>query len=191
MLKSRIRVFQVCCLLIVAAGLRPLWAQSERAFVVESVNAQLSEAVYFLNVVIAIHLPEHIERAVEQGFDLPLVMEIEVYRQKTMWFDKKIVLIKQQYRVSYHSLLDEYSILDVNLGARTYFTSLNKAMEQLSVLMDYPALDKNTLASGKVYSVRLRFGLDDAELPLPLKSSSLWREEWDIKSDWFDWELNP
>lgn len=191
MLKSRIRVFKVCFLLIVSAGLRPLWAQSEHAFVIESANTQLNESVYFLNMVVAIDLPAHIERAVEQGFDLPLVMEIEVYRQKSMWFDEKIVLIRQQYRVGYHSLLDEFSILDVNAGARAYFTSLDKAMEQLSVLMNYPALDKNTLVSGKVYDMRLRFGLDDAELPLPLKSSSLWREEWGIKSDWFEWELNP
>ena len=191
MQRSWICVLQICCLMIVSTGLRPAWAQSGQAFVVESVNTQLSEAVYFLNMVIAIDLPEHIERAVEQGFDLPLVMEIEVYRKKSMWFDEKIVLIRQQYRVSYQSILDEYSIFDINAGARTYFASLDKAMEQLSVLMNYPALDKNTLISGKVYDMRLRFGLDDAELPLPLKSSSLWREKWEIKSDWFEWELNP
>ena len=35
-----------------------------------------------------------------------------------------------------------------------------------------------------------RFGIDTEELPLPLKSSSLWDNDWDLTSDWFEWRLN-
>ena len=32
-------------------------------------------------------------------------------------------------------------------------------------------------------------GIDSDELPLPLKSSSLWDNDWDLKSDWYEWEV--
>ena len=189
-MNQRIRC-AVLCLLMMMAGTRQVMASPDQPFIVESVNSRLNETVYFLNVVFTISLPEHIVSAVDQGFDLPLVMEIEAFQRKSMWFDEKIVFIKQQYRVGYHSLLDEFSVLDVNSGIRRYYQSLDKAMESLTVLMDYPAIDKNTLTSGTRYALRLRFGVDGAELPLPLKSSSLWRKKWNIKSEWFKWELQP
>lgn len=182
---------QYICLIVLAMIICPAYAEEEPAFAVASVNSQLNESVYFINAVFDIELPYYIRSAVDQGFDLPLVMEIEGFRQRTMWFDEKIVFIKQQYMLRYHTLLDAVSILDVNAGNRLYYASLDEAIERLSVLIDYPALDNNTLQNGKLYHARIRFGIDSNELPLPLKSSSLWKNNWDLKSDWFEWELNP
>jgi hypothetical protein len=47
----------------------------------------------------------------------------------------------------------------------------------------------NINQSEPVYA-RLRVGIDVDELPLPLKSSSLWDNDWGLQSDWFEWEIN-
>ena len=165
--------------------------RAQDAFVVESANTQLDETVFFLNAVFAINLPDYIVRAIDQGFDLPLVMEIDVSRERNLWFDQRVIHIRQQYRLSYHSLLDEYSIFNVNAGMRTYFPTLDKALSHLSVILQYPAVDRNSLSVGKSYTIRCRIGVDDAHIPLPLKSSSLWKNDWELRSDWFEWQLQP
>ena len=166
-------------------------AQEKQPFSVDSANSQLRKSVYFLNAVFSIHLPDYIVTALEQGVDLPLAMEIETYRQRSFWFNKRIVYIKQQYRVGYDALLDEYSVFDVNAGMQLYYPTLEKAIASLTVLIDYPGLDNNALVPGEHYNLRLRFGIESRELPLPLQSSSLLENDWSLASDWFEWELNP
>ena len=179
------------CLIVAAVQPRLSHAQPQDSFVVESVNSQLNESVYFLNAVFSISLPDYIANAIEQGIELPLVMEIEAYRYRLLWFDKRIVYIKQQYRIGYDALLDEFSLFNVNAGMLRYYSSLEKALMSLTVLIDYPGLDNNALVPGEKYNMRLRFGIDSIELPLPLKSTSLLKNNWELKSDWFEWELNP
>jgi hypothetical protein len=47
----------------------------------------------------------------------------------------------------------------------------------------------DNLAPGRDYYARVRYGIDTDELPLPLKSSSLWDNDWDLKSDWYEWDI--
>jgi hypothetical protein len=166
-------------------------AQSDEPFVIESVNTHLKGDVFFLNAVFNIHLPFYITDAIEQGFNLPIVIEIEFYRDKRFWFDEQVVYIKQKYQLNYHPLLDAVSVFDVNSGRRQYYSSLKEAMRHLSVMLNYPVLDKNTLSEDQSYSGRLRIGVDQSELPVPLKSSSLWKNNWDLNSDWLDWTVIP
>ena len=169
----------------------PLSSRADTAFSIENASSQLDDTVYFLNAVLKVRLPDYIVSAINQGFDLPLVVEIEVHRQRSMWFDERVIFIRQQYRLSYHTLLDEYSLLDVNSGMRRYFPSLEKAIAAFSVMFQYPAVDRNSLDPKKDYMIRCRVGVDGAGIPLPLKSSSLWQNDWDLRSDWSEWELDP
>jgi hypothetical protein len=161
----------------------------EEGFTVRSASTQLNDNVYFLNAVMEAQLPEYIRSAVDQGFELPISMEIEFYRARSLWFDERIIYIKQQYRIRYHTLLDVVSVYDVNAGMSRYFANLDEALDRLMVVYNSPILDRNNLEAEQEYRGRLRFGIDSEELPLPLKSSSLWRNNWELASDWFEWEL--
>jgi len=174
------------CLLLVSAS-----AQDHRVFVVKSIGTQLHGNVYFLNAVFDIRLPPYMLSAFEQGFDLPLAMEIEVFEHHRFWFDKNIVTIRQQYRIQYHTLLDTVSVLNVNAGSQHDYASLKEALASLTVILDYPLLDKNPLDPEQQYSARLRFGIDEAELPVPLKNSVLWAHNWNLVSDWAEWDITP
>jgi len=61
----------------------------------------------------------------------------------------------------------------------------------VSVLFNYRLLDGQALKPGKRYRLRLRFGIDQAELPIPLKSTSLWQNDWNLSSDWYEWTYQP
>jgi hypothetical protein len=166
-------------------------AQAGDPFIVKSAGTHLKGKVFYLNAVFDIHLPFYITDAIDQGFKLPLLVEIEFYLHKSFWFNEQIVYIKHQYQLNYHPLLDAISIFDVNSGTRQYFSSLNEALQHLSVILDFPVLDQNILVDNRSYTARLRMGIDQTELPVPLKSSSLWKNNWDLTSEWYEWKVTP
>ena len=184
---SRITISLLAALVL----LMPASARNHTVFDVKSASTQLNGAVYFLNAVFEISLPPYILKAFDQGFDLPLAMEVEVFEHNTYWLDKKMVSIKQKYKLQYHTLLDTVSVMNVNAGSVHYYSTLAEALNSLSVVLNYPLLDNNTLQRDERYSARLRFGIDEAELPVPLKTSVLWESNWNLVSDWTEWEINP
>ena len=179
-------VFYLCMMFLV---LQPAVAHAQKEFVIKSVNTQLNETVYFLNAVFEINLPAYISEAFEQGFALPLAMEIEIFRKRGFWLDESVVTIKQQYRIQYHAMLDNVSLFNVNSGSRLHFSTLEEALNYLTVLLNFPLLDNNTLNVDERYNARLHFGIDQIELPIPLKSSSLWKNDWSIVSEWYEWDV--
>jgi hypothetical protein len=166
-------------------------ADGDDPFVVESASSNLREHVYFLSAVFAINLPEYITRAVDQGFELPLVMEVEVFEDNSFWFDSKALYIRQSYRINHHSLLDSVSVFNVNSGRRQLFPSLGEAINYLTVVLEQPLVDRNNLQADETYMARLRLGIDYGALPLPLKSTSFWANDWTLISDWYEWEMQP
>ena len=169
--------------------LTPAVAHAQKEFVIKSANTQLNDSVYFLNAVFEINLPVYISEAFEQGFTLPLAMDIEVFRKRRFWLDKPVVTIRQKYKIQYHAMLDSVSLFNVNSGSRQHFSSLSEALNYLTVLLNFPLLDNNSLENNERYKARLHFGIDHIELPIPLKSSLLWKNDWSIVSEWYEWDV--
>ena len=167
----------------------PLRAQDRDAFIVNHAEFRLDNTLLRLNLVIDSQIPDYILIAVDQGFAVPMMFEVEIRSSRRYWFDDRVVSLKQQYLLHHLPMLDSFVVLDVNTSERHYFDSRKAAVRFIEVVYNYPMLDINNLAPGKEYYARVRFGIDSDELPLPLKSSSLWDNDWDLKSDWFKWEV--
>ena len=120
---------------------------------------------------------------------VPMMFEIEIRAEKAYWFDDKVVTLKQQYVLHRQPILDAFVVLDVNNSERHYFESRKAAVRFIEVVYNYPMLDINNLSPDREYYARVRFGIDTDELPQPLKSSSLWDNDWDLQSDWYEWEV--
>ncbi len=168
----------------------PLFAAEDGvAFQIQSADFSLNETMLELNSEIEIELPAYISVAIEQGFAVPLMFEVEIYSLKKYWPDKKIVALKQQFQLHYLPMLSSYVISDLNAGQRYYFDRLNQAVGYLEVVHNYPMLDINNISDNRRFYARLRFGIDNDELPLPLKSSYLWDNDWGLRSDWYEWDI--
>lgn len=85
--------------------------------------------------------------------------------------------------------LDSCAVLDVNSSERHTIEIRKAAVQFIEVVYNYRMLDINNLAADKDYYVRLRFGIYTDELPLSLKSGSLWDNDRNLQSDWYEWEV--
>ncbi len=167
----------------------PLAAQDRDPFIVEHAEFELEQDVLMLSLMVDSEMPNYIAIAIDQGFAVPVMFEVEIRSKKRYWFDEKVVSLKQQYLLHHQPMLDSFVVLDVNSSERTYFDNRKAAVHSIEVVYNYPMLDINNLAADKDYYARIRFGIDTDELPLPLKSSSLWDNDWDLQSDWYEWEV--
>ncbi len=179
----------LCCLLLSAGSVA---AAQEPAFEIRQASLQKQAGGYYLNALIDIHLPGYIREAFDQGFDLPLILEIEVLRKRRWWlWDKQLHELTQRYRLRYRSLSDTVRVLDLKTGEHRYYDDLQDALAALSVIFNRLLLERDALEPGERYRLRMRFGIDQAELPIPLKSSSLWQNDWNLSSDWYEWDYQP
>ena len=188
-LASRRHALITAALLLGSLWSMPLQAQDEDPFVIDRADFNLDESLLRLNLLIDSQIPSYILIAIEQGFAVPLMFEVEIRSEKKYWFDEKVVSLKQQYLLHHQPMLDSFVVLDVNTSERHYFDTRKAAVQFIEVVYNYPMLDINNLVPGKDYYARVRFGIDTEELPLPLKSSSLWDNDWDLTSDWYEWEV--
>lgn len=164
-------------------------AQAEPAFQVKKASFTMQDRLLVLDSTIEIDLPEYINKALDQGFAVPLMFEVEVLNYSQYWLDEKLLSLKQQYQLHYLPMLSSYAIFDVNANQRIYFNSRQEAVGYLKAIYAYPMFDiTNIDQPGSVY-VRIRAGIDVDELPLPLKSSSLWNNDWGLQSDWFEFKI--
>ncbi|HMB73373.1 MAG TPA: DUF4390 domain-containing protein [Gammaproteobacteria bacterium] len=167
----------------------PLSAEEHDAFVVKHADFNLDQTLLQLDMVVDSRIPKYILLAIDQGFAVPMMFEVEILLPKKFWIDTRVVSLKQRYLLQHQPMLDSFVVLDVNSSERRYFDDRDAAVEFIEVVYNYPMLDINNLAPDRNYYARLRFGIDSDELPLPLKSSSLWDNDWDLKSDWYEWEV--
>jgi hypothetical protein len=167
----------------------PISAEEHPEFNVQQADFTLDDTMLMLASKVDIELPDYISIAINQGFAVPLMFEVQILALRNYWFDQKIVTLKQQYQLHYLPMLRSYVVFDLNTGQRRYYDSLPEAVRDLEVVYNYPMLDVNNLEYDRIFYARMRFGIDIDELPLPLKSSSLWDNDWNLQSDWFEWDI--
>ncbi|MGB5329895.1 MAG: DUF4390 domain-containing protein [Gammaproteobacteria bacterium] len=178
-------VLALAMLMFVTASL----AEEDEPFVVKRAVFNLDESMLMLDLEFDSHIPDFIAIAIDQGFAVPLMFEIEIRSEKPYWVDDKVVSLKQQYMLHYQPMLDSFVVLDVNTAERHYFDERKAAVQFIELVYNYPMLDINNLAADKNYYARVRFGIDSDELPLPLQSSWFWDSDWDLQSEWYEWEV--
>jgi hypothetical protein len=164
-------------------------AQDHDPFVVKRAAFKLDESMLMLDLEIDSNIPDFITIAIDQGFAVPMMFEIEIRADKPYWFDDRVVSLKQQYSLHHQPMLDSFVVLDVNTSERHYFDERKAAVHFIELVYNYPMLDIDNLAADKNYYARARFGIDIDELPLPLQSSWFWDSDWDLQSEWYEWEV--
>jgi len=174
-------------LLMLAGGVST--ADDAEPFVVRSAGFNLDQSLLLLDLVVDSEIPDYISIAIDQGFSVPIMFEVEILARKRYWFDDRIVSLKQQYQMHYQPMLNSYVVFDVNSSERRYFDNRRSAVRFVEVVYNYPMLNIRNLVPDREYYARVRFGIDSAELPLPLQSNTLWDSDWDLKSDWYEWDL--
>ena len=170
-----------------------IFPSSSRAegFEILSAETKLKEHVFHLGAKMDLKFSDDALEALRSGVPLIVLINIEVQKDRSWWWDKTIAKLEQGYLLLYHALSEKYIIHNLNSGAQNNFISLQTALHSLSNINDFPLIDKNLLEEGDDYYVRLRTYLDIESLPAPMRPIAYISSQWQLESDWFSWPLKP
>ena len=183
--KSRLRQLVLGACLLFCSTL----ASADSIFV-QSVDLTPRAGEYYLSASFNIGLTPTVKEALNRGVPLYFLVEFELIypRWYTLYFwNKRIVDMQQNYRLSYNALTRQYS-LSYGVLNQT-FDTLESALSVLGALNDQPVFDESVLEDDLVYEAQLRMHLDTSRLPKPFQIDALASDSWEVSSSWFRWTL--
>ena len=189
------RLAALCAGFVVLAGLvmQPGLAQDglERAgyFEVRSASTRQIGGVHTLDARLQLVLSSEALEALSSGVPLTIELQLEVIRTRRFVWDDAEADLALRYELEYRPLSQRYLVRNLNSGDQDSFATLYSALNNLGRVQGLPVIDDALLEYGKDYRIRLRAMLNTQQYPAPLRLLFFWRDEWQLQSEWFEWQL--
>ncbi len=155
---------------------------------IRSANLITYENEVLLNADAEINLGTEMEKAILKGFTFNFLIEFQLFAPRKYWFDDEVATTVQQVSLSYHALSRQYIVMR-NDQQRTY-SSLDAAIEDLSVIQDLKVFEKSDVEKGESYTAVLLMRLDHKKLPKALQVEGMGSNDWKMSSQRFEWPVN-
>lgn len=161
----------------------------EGHFNVRSAAAVLEGGVYYLDARLQLLLSDESNEALTSGVPIRIALEIDVIRSRRFLPDATDARVELQYELEYRPLSQRYIVRSINSGEQESFATLYSALNNLGRLQDVPIVDEALLEDDGRYRFRLRALLSTRQYPAPLRMLFFWRDQWQLRSDWYQWDL--
>src|SRR5690606_2847430 len=145
--------------------------------------------VYYLNAGIQFVPGAPVLEALERGVPLPVLLEVEILRERSYLWNETITTLEQRYEVDYHELTRQYTVRNLNIDTQFAYPTREAALSALGRIVDLPLIDANLLDPEASYIGRVRASMDTNALPVPLRLRALVSSEWRLSSGWHEWRF--
>jgi hypothetical protein len=126
------------------------------------------------------------ENAIKSGVPASFSFFINLYRNRGLWFDKKLADLTITHTIKYNSLKKEYTVSrswDSNSPVVVQaFDTAKKLMTEIDSL-NVISLEK--LEKGKQYQIQAKAKLSRVTLPYYLHYVLFFLSLWDFETDWY------
>lgn len=179
-------------MLLVLLGLgtpAPARAQPATAQIAQ-VQLERSAEGWLLSAAIRFDLPPAVEDALNKGIPLIFVADVDVYRERWYWTNKRVVTAQRQVRLSFQPLTRRWrtQVLHGNAGDGSgaslmqIHDTLADALAAVQRIVRWPVASAADIDPGQRHLLELRFRLDVSQLPRPLQIGTLGDSEWDLSA---------
>ncbi|MDH5445149.1 MAG: DUF4390 domain-containing protein [Gammaproteobacteria bacterium] len=174
--------------LILAVLLFPGLAQAA-GFTVRSVETRMQDEVYLVDTNLQLDFSEEAQKALQSGIPIIILLDIEVEKLRSWWWNKTVATLQQGYLLLYHALTEKYIVNNLNSGAQSDYTSLGATLSAIEKVIGLPLIDSGLLDKEERYRLKLRVHLDIESLPAPMRPLAYVSSDWQLASDWYTWPL--
>jgi len=164
-------------------------AEREGYFEVRSAATKLVNEVHALDSRLQLVLSSEALAALESGVTLTIEMQIQVIRVRRFFVDNVDAELAIRYALEYRPLSQRYIVRNLNSGDQDSFSTLYSALNKLGRVQNLPIIDNALLIAEKPYRVRLRAMLNTQQYPASLRLLFFWRGQWQLQSEWYEWQL--
>lgn len=161
----------------------------EGFFDVRSAATTMVAGVHELEARLQLILSAEANDALSSGVPLTIELNIEVIRVRRFIPDDLEAALTVTYELEYRPLSQRYIVRNLNSGEQDSFATLYSALNNLGRIQRLPVIDDALLVPGANYRMRLRALLSTRQYPAPLRFLFFWRSQWQLQSDWYQWNL--
>lgn len=163
----------------------------ERAgyFEVRSASTELVGGVHVLDARLQLVLSSEALNALNSGVPLTIELQVQVIRSRRFYLDALDAELAFRFELEYRPISQRYIVRNLNSGDQDSFATLYSALNYLGRVQRLPVIDQSLLVPDRNYRVRLRALLATEQYSAPLRLLFFWRDEWQLKSEWFEWKL--
>lgn len=144
-----------------------------------------------LTTAVKFDLPGAVEEALIKGVAIIFVAEVDVYRERWYWMNKKVLSTERHLRLAYQPLTRRWrlniasgvitpSALGISLNQN--FDTLADALSALQRQSRWKIADSSEIDLDQKHVIEFKFRLDVAQLPRPLQIGTLGQSDWSISA---------
>ena len=163
----------------------------ERAgyFEVRSASTELESGVHMLDARLQLVLSSEALKALNSGVPLTIELQMQVIRSRRFYLDALDAELAFRFELEYRPISQRYIVRNLNTGNQDSYATLYSALNSLGRVQRLPVIDETLLVPDRDYRVRLRALLATEQYSAPLRLLFFWRDEWQLKSEWYEWKL--
>jgi hypothetical protein len=163
----------------------------ERAgyFEVRSASTELVGGVHMLDARLQLVLSSEALNALNSGVPLTIEVQVQVIRSRRFYLDALDAELAFRFELEYRPISQRYIVRNLNTGNQDSFATLYSALNNLGRIQRIPVIDETLLIPDRTYRIRVRALLATEQYSAPLRLLFFWRDEWQLKSEWYEWKL--
>lgn len=164
---------------------------ADAQFVVTNVEPRLAAETLALSGMLDLGLSAKVEEALSKGIPMDVIIDISLYRERSVVWDTRIQTWVLRRRISYHALSRQYLLMGhrPDAAAVESFVSLQSALTTMGALDELSFPLNRELDSDSNYYVEVRASLDIESLPAPLRPMAYTSLAWHLSSGWSEWHV--
>ena len=156
---------------------------------IESTHSYTEDATYYLDAVFDFQLTEEADKALHHGISLEIHTHFQLRLKREWLWDKTISEKKLIYKLEHIPLTGNFLTINLSTGLRNSYSNLNAALEHINLVSKMKLFNQSALRKDKSYIARIRTFLDIGSLPTPMRPQAYFSSNWDMSSEWFEWEI--
>jgi Domain of unknown function (DUF4390) len=178
----------VCALLTLSGLVQALHAETALPEV-SPFKLERSAESLALTAIVRFDLPPAVEDALLKGIPVIFVAEVDVYRERWYWTDKKIARTERYMRLLYQPLTRRWRLMvgagliannGIGVALNQSFDSLDDALSTIRRFSGWRIADLAEMDAGVRHRVEFRFRLDASQLPRPLQIGTVGQSDWSL-----------
>lgn len=179
------------CLLTVAESSVSAPEPESAGFDIRDAKTHLSEGVYLLDADIEYDFSRRALDAIENGVPVTIILEMNVERVRSRIWDEHVAHVEGRYRIEALALSNTYVVRNLGSGEVRSFASFDDLVSALGRIRNFPLIDEHLIEPNERYVLQMRALLDIESLPSPMRPLAYLSSLWRLKSDWYEWPIEP
>lgn len=156
---------------------------------VKSTHAYKEDTTYYLDTLFDFGLTEEADKALHHGISLEIHTHFQLRLKREWLWDITVSEKKLIYKLEHKPLTKIFLTINLNTGLRNSYSTLDAALNQINSVSKIKLFDQDVLHKDKKYIARIRTFLDIESLPSPMRPQAYFSSNWDMSSEWVEWEV--